>query len=350
MEMNAFSKVVGSHMRSRVSPARIYKFDNTLCKRPESLKRTLDRCEVIKAKKQRTESKNISPAKSAVVAKDLEIEGKCEKKVNTPLPDMKLSDIQKIEKIFSQISTSSKVRENKDKKRKMPHPGPSAPDVSKRSAVEEQPFSKLYLGKTVKKISGENLDCDYIQLLDRKSADNLYQKCEKELEYFTGDLAKVRVFGKWFNIPRKQVAYGDAGLTYTFSGNKVPARPWPPFLEDLRDRLKVLTGAYFSFVLVNRYADGEDYIGEHRDDEKDLDKLSPIASISLGQTRLFKFRHGDSRGKNAKRNINPVSVDLKHGSLLMMNYPTNKYWYHSLPKMRAVKLPRINLTFRCIKK
>ncbi|XP_071950842.1 DNA oxidative demethylase ALKBH2-like [Antedon mediterranea] len=93
-----------------------------------------------------------------------------------------------------------------------------------------------------------------------------------------------------------QVSFGDAGLTYKYSGNTVPALPWPPFLKDLRDLLKSVTGHYFNFVLVNRYATGSDYIGEHKDDEKDMDHFSSIASVSLGQTRMFRFRHGDARG------------------------------------------------------
>ncbi|XP_071944660.1 DNA oxidative demethylase ALKBH2-like [Antedon mediterranea] len=215
---------------------------------------------------------------------------------------------------------------------------------------DQQQMISPYFKFPVHKISRENLDCDYIQLLDKSSADTLYKQCEEEIDYFTGDLAKVKVFGRWFNIPRKQVSCGDMGLTYKYSGNIVPALPWPPFLKDLRDYLKEVTGFYFNFVLVNRYADGNDSIGEHKDDEKDINKFSSIASISLGQTRMFRFRHGATRGKRHKRSIEPVNVDLKHGSLLMMNYPTNEYWYHSLPKKPSIKLPRINLTFRDIKR
>lgn len=87
-------------------------------------------------------------------------------------------------------------------------------------------------------------------------------------------------------------------------------------------------------------------MGEHRDDEKDLDRTAPIASVSLGQPRDFIFRHKDSRGKNAKCDIAPVKIELANGSLLMMNCPTNQYWYHSLPKRANAIQPRINMTFR----
>lgn len=44
-----------------------------------------------------------------------------------------------------------------------------------------------------------------------------------------------------------------------------------------------------------RYKDGSDKMGEHKDDEKELDPKVPIASLSLGQQRDFYFRHQDSR-------------------------------------------------------
>jgi len=87
-------------------------------------------------------------------------------------------------------------------------------------------------------------------------------------------------------------------------------------------------------------------MGEHRDDEKDLVTGHPIASLSLGQPRDFIFKHADSRGKNAKRSIDPVKIVLEHGSLLLMKDPTNRYWYHSLPQRKRLSNVRINMTFR----
>lgn len=101
-------------------------------------------------------------------------------------------------------------------------------------------------------------------------------------------------------------------------------------------------------LLFTRYKDGQDHIGEHRDDEKELDLLCPIASVSLGAARDFVFRHRDARGKQSCQQIKPVKLELAHGSLLLMNPPTNTFWYHSLPVRKKVLLPRINLTFRRI--
>lgn len=89
-------------------------------------------------------------------------------------------------------------------------------------------------------------------------------------------------------------------------------------------------------------------MGEHRDDETELDPKTPIASVSIGEPRDFVFRHRDARIKNSTRKIAPVKMVLESGSLLLMNWPTNVYWFHSLPIRKKVLGARINLTFRRI--
>ncbi|CAB1322029.1 unnamed protein product [Coregonus sp. 'balchen'] len=183
------------------------------------------------------------------------------------------------------------------------------------------------------KIEAEGLDCDYALLFRKKEADSLYTQLEEEVVYLTGDKTKIQVFGKVYNVPRKQATYGDAGLTYTYSGMSLQASPWTPTLEYIRDAVTKATGQTFNF---------------HRDDERELDPLCPIASVSLGAARDFVFRHREARGKQCRRQINPVKLELAHGSLLLMNSPTNTLWYHSLPARKRVLTPRINLTFRRI--
>uniref|UniRef100_A0A3Q3E247 AlkB homolog 2, alpha-ketoglutarate dependent dioxygenase n=1 Tax=Labrus bergylta TaxID=56723 RepID=A0A3Q3E247_9LABR len=171
------------------------------------------------------------------------------------------------------------------------------------------------------KVEAEGLDCDYAQLFSKEEADQLFKRLEEEVVYSTGEEAKVQVFGKVYNIPRKQATYGDEGLTYTYSGVTRSACSWTPTLEYIRDAVTKTTGQTFNFVLVNRYKDA---------------------------ARDFIFRHRDARGKRGRRQIEPVKLELAHGSLLLMNSPTNTFWYHSLPARKKIILPRINLTFRRI--
>ena len=79
------------------------------------------------------------------------------------------------------------------------------------SAPETEPLfqfkSEIEDKKDLKwrEIRGENLNCDYCVLYNRTSADKLLQEFERTLTYNEGQLARVNIFGKWHNIPRKQV-------------------------------------------------------------------------------------------------------------------------------------------------
>ena len=91
-------------------------------------------------------------------------------------------------------------------------------------------------------------------------------------------------------------------------------------------------------------------MGEHRDDEKELDPAAPIASLSFGATRDFYFKHASARGAKGKRTtVEPtVKLALDDGTLLLMKEPTNRFWYHALPPRAKCEGVRINLTFRKI--
>ncbi|XP_065155451.1 DNA oxidative demethylase ALKBH2-like isoform X2 [Atheta coriaria] len=194
-------------------------------------------------------------------------------------------------------------------------------------------------------IDGEQLNLSYASLFHKDLADRIFTELETSTEYYDADMCKVRVFGKYHNIPRKQVAHSDPDLVYRFSGSVVPGKPWTPLLAAIRDRVQHLTGGVrYNFVLINRYRNGDDYIGEHRDSEPELDPQAPIASVSFGAGRDFVLRHADVVRR--RRAVPKVKIQLEHGDLLLMNPPTNACWYHSLPVRKSVHGVRINLTFR----
>ena len=196
----------------------------------------------------------------------------------------------------------------------------------------------------------EGLNVHYYPNFIRSSAKTYFQRIEKELENYYGTSPNVvKVFGKVHTIPRRQTAFGDSGTSYTFSGVTISANPWIPSILELKSAIESATNECYNFVLVNYYRNGLDYIGEHRDDETELCPNSSIASLSLGQEREFRFRHKDARGSKASRKIPPLKIFLAYGSLLLMNPPTNRFWYHSLPKRKCVTGARLNLTFRKMK-
>jgi alkylated DNA repair dioxygenase AlkB len=66
-----------------------------------------------------------------------------------------------------------------------------------------------------------------------------------------------------------------------------------------------------------------------------------IASVSLGAQRRFVLRHQSKK-------VPPVTLELTHGSLLVMGGTVQAFWKHAVRKDPSTTGPRINLTFRRI--
>lgn len=146
------------------------------------------------------------------------------------------------------------------------------------------------------------------------------------------------IFGKHIVTARKVAWYGDSDFSYSYSGTTKRALPWTRELQALKDLAEERSGSHFNSCLLNLYHHGGEGMGWHSDDEKELARDSPIASLSLGAERKFSFRH--------KRTKETVLVMLEDGSLLVMKGTTQTYWQHQLPKSVKITTPRINLTFR----
>ena len=153
---------------------------------------------------------------------------------------------------------------------------------------------------------------------------------------------RITLFGKRVCSPRLAAWYGDQESVYRYSGLVNQPLPWFPELLEIRCRVQQYMGLRFDGVLLNLYRTGQDSMGWHSDDEKELGENPVIASVSLGAPRRFLLRH-------RRRSALPVhEVNLEHGSLLLMQGTTQKFWRHSIPRMRNQDSPRLNLTFRRI--
>ncbi|MBA43106.1 MAG: alpha-ketoglutarate-dependent dioxygenase AlkB [Magnetococcales bacterium] len=198
---------------------------------------------------------------------------------------------------------------------------------------------------TTTKITDENFDVDYIEnfLID-KYANNLFKKLEN-VEYDSDEQSSIIIYGKKYNIPRKQTSYGEPNLTYKYSNNEVSPRNWNDTeigmkLKKIAIKLSKITGVDYNFCLINNYKDGSNSIGYHSDDEKELGDNPIIAGLSLGSARKIYFK--SNKTKDVK------ILNLKHNSVFLMRGTTNKYWKHSIPKTTKPLGRRISLTFRKI--
>ena len=127
--------------------------------------------------------------------------------------------------------------------------------------------------------------CATVVSFSSSESRRLFRALEEEVEYLSPETTRIRLFGKFHDIPRRNVGYGDKGVVYKYSGLSLEAKEWTPTLREIKSDVESASGHSYNFVLVNRYADGGDCMGEHRDDEAELDPDVPIASLSLGAAR-----------------------------------------------------------------
>jgi alkylated DNA repair dioxygenase AlkB len=177
----------------------------------------------------------------------------------------------------------------------------------------------------------------YGPILSKKEADHYFDHLLKDIRWKND---RAIIFGKEIITKRKVAWYGDEPFSYTYSNTTKMALPWTGELHALKGIIEEKSGETFNSCLLNLYHDGSEGMAWHSDGEKDLKKNGAIASVSFGAERKFAFKH-----KGTKET---VSLDLQHGSLLIMAGTTQTNWVHRLPPTKKVQHPRINLTFRTI--
>ena len=159
----------------------------------------------------------------------------------------------------------------------------------------------------------------------------------KQLKWAHQDII---VGGKLVKENRLTASYSSDGkITYTYNSTKRAGESFPPVLLEIKKRVEEILDntCEFNYCLCNYYIDGEHSIGFHSDDEPQL--RYPIASISFGAARKFKFR--------SKTKEPAESIMLEDGSLIVMDEESQKNYLHGIDKEKNAGA-RINLTFRII--
>jgi alkylated DNA repair dioxygenase AlkB len=141
-------------------------------------------------------------------------------------------------------------------------------------------------------------------------------------------------------VPREEVWMGP--YAYKFSGRTLVPASWTPEIEALKAKIGEQYGCDYNSVLLNRYANEQDSVSWHSDDEPEMDSEHPIASLSLGAAREFLVRPITS-----KKTLQ--SYVLSSGSLLVMPPGFQQRYQHCVPKSRTPCVTRVNLTFRRMK-
>lgn len=178
----------------------------------------------------------------------------------------------------------------------------------------------------------------YPDFLNTEKANLYFDSLLKTLQW---EQYSIKIFGKTIPQPRLTALYALNSQSYAYSGLTLNPLKFTEDLQTLHQKIAKITGFTFTHCLANLYRDGNDSMGWHADDEKELGRNPIIASISLGAVRNFHLKH---KIEPAMRH----AFALEHGSLLIMKGSTQEFWKHQLPKTKKVITPRINLTFRTI--
>lgn len=178
----------------------------------------------------------------------------------------------------------------------------------------------------------------YENFFSTEESDRYLQSLTQEIQWRQEPIV---LYGKSILQPRLTALYGDKDKELRYSGLVMKPMPWTKSLLEIKNKIEPIAGKDFTTALLNQYRDGQDSMGWHRDNEKELGPNPVIGSVSFGASRNFQFRHYDD--KNVKR-----SVLLSHGSFLLMSGPCQHHWQHSIAKTKSPIGCRINITFRVL--
>lgn len=175
-----------------------------------------------------------------------------------------------------------------------------------------------------------------------------YYKCdifndfiEKSVEEIKDELLHkppIKMYGKIVHQQRDIGFFSNTSIGYYYSGQLAKSKPLPPNLLKLMEMINEGFNTKYNGVLVNRYVDGNNYIGDHSDDEKHLDPCGVVA-ISHGAVRKFRIKD-----KITGKKI--IDIDTISNSIIHMGGDFQKDFTHGIPVEKKVKGVRYSFTFR----
>src|SRR5438045_4837121 len=96
-----------------------------------------------------------------------------------------------------------------------------------------------------------SFNCWYGQLYRKDDeATELLRLLEETLIYNSAEESQICIAGRKLKIPRRQVAHGNNGLKYSFSGLHLACKPWIPELDEIRKRVSRVDKCTFNLLLI----------------------------------------------------------------------------------------------------
>ena len=142
---------------------------------------------------------------------------------------------------------------------------------------------------------------------------------------------------------RKSGGFGEPGYRYSYNGATRDARPWPRWLVKIKNTLQERFQQRFEFALINYFPDLLAAINPHSDNERDMERRSIIACISLGHTYLLSIQRLNREEF--------LKVELPSASLYTMEGQFQEFLLHGVQAKAIVDSDqgtsyRFSITFR----
>jgi len=167
---------------------------------------------------------------------------------------------------------------------------------------------------------------------------DLIEKCIGEVKDELLVKPPIKVYGKIVHQQRNIGFFSDTSIGYYYSGQLAKAKSLKPHLSELLKLINNRFNTGYNGILVNYYEDGNNYIGDHSDDEKNLDK-GGVISVSYGAVRKFRIRD-----KFTKKII--MDIPTTSNGIIHMGGNFQKEFTHGIPVEKKINDMRYSLTFR----
>lgn len=175
-----------------------------------------------------------------------------------------------------------------------------------------------------------NLEPEMVMILEE-----CVQQIDSELDYHP----EIKIFDKICHQQRSIGFYSDTSKGYNYSSTLTPSKKMKPCLRELLIYINDKFDANFNGILINKYENGEEYIGKHSDDERGLQPNCGVIAMSFGAVRKFRIRD-KCTGKIV------LDVPTESNKIIQMCGHFQKEFTHEIPVEKKVKECRYSLTFR----
>lgn len=167
----------------------------------------------------------------------------------------------------------------------------------------------------------------------------LLQQCIQEADPELDHHPEIQIFGKTCHQQRSIGFFSDTSVGYNYSTTITRSKQMKPCLSELLAYVNHKFDASFNGILINKYENGEEYIGKHSDDERGLQPTCGVIAMSFGAVRKFRIRDKVT-GKIV------LDVPTEANKIIQMAGNFQREFTHEIPVEKKVKQPRYSLTFR----